>query len=197
MNKLSKTQREQLIGIAVGTFALMAALWYFGVTAMHGELAATQRKSADMRQKLHDAEALMRREGEIGGILHSRSELLAQREEGLAPDRDAYAWLINTVNTFLQSRKGGVNIDTYSQPEVNELGLLPRFPYRWATFHLKGTGYYHDIGKFFADFENAFPYFRIQNPTLSANSGPAMEAEKLSFTFDLVAPVASSGPDTK
>jgi Tfp pilus assembly protein PilO len=196
VNKLTKTQRDQLLLIAGGTVALMGLLWYFGVTAMQDELAATRRKSAEMRQKLRDAEALMRREDEISATLRSRSELLARREAGLAPDRDAYAWLINTVNGFIQSRKG-VNIDTYSQPEISDVGIIPKFPYRWATFHLKGTGYYHDFGRFFADFENAFPYFRIQNLNISANSGAGMEAEKLSVTFDLVAPVASSGPDIK
>lgn len=196
MNKLSKAQRDQLIGIAFGAVALMVALWYFGVTAKEDELKHTRQKSVEMRQKLRDAETLMRQEDEISGTLQSRSELLAKREAGLAPDRDAYAWLINTMNSFIQSRKG-VSIDTYSQPEINEVGIIPKFPYRWATFHLKGTGYYHDVGRFFADFENAFPYFRIQNLNMSANSGPGLEAEKLSVTFDLVAPVASSGADIK
>jgi hypothetical protein len=196
VNKLSKAQRDQLLGIAFAAVGLMAALWYFGVTAKQSELAATRRKSAEMRQKLHDAEALMRREDEISGTLNSRSELLAKREAGLAPDRDAYVWVLDTVNAFIQSRKG-VNIDSYSQPEVSDTGIIPKFPYRWATFHLKGTGYYQDFGRFFADFENAFPYFRIQNLNMSVNSGPGMEAEKLSVTFDLVAPVASSSPDTK
>ncbi len=149
-----------------------------------------------MQQKLREAEALMRREDDISGTLHTRSELLAKREAGLAPDRDAYAWLINTVNAFIQTHKG-VNIDTYTQPELSDVGVIPKFPYRWATFHLTGTGYYHEIGKFFAEFENVFPYFRIQNLNLSVNAGAGMAAEKLSVTFDLVAPVASSGPDTK
>jgi hypothetical protein len=188
MNKLTKAQRDQLISIAIGTVMLMAVLWWFGVTAKQKELAATQQKSADMRKKLHDADALIRRESEIGGTLQNRGALLAKLEAGLTPDRDAYAWLINTMNAFIQPRKG-VNIDSYSQPEISEAGLIPKFPYRWATFHLKGTGYYHDLGKFFADFENDFPYFRIQSPVLSANTGPGMEAEKLSVTFDLVAPV--------
>jgi len=144
-----------------------------------------------MQKKLRDAETLMRRGDEISGTLHSRSELLARREAGLAPDRDAYAWLINTMNNFIESRKG-INIETYSQPEMSDEGIIPRFPYRWATFHLKGTGCFHDFGKFFADFENDFPYFRIQNLTMTANSGAGMEAEKLSVTFDLVAPVAST-----
>jgi hypothetical protein len=196
MNKLTKAQRDQLIGIAIGTVALVAALYYFGVTAMNRELAGTLQKSADIRRKLRDAEALMRRENEISATLHSRSELLAKRESGLAPDRDAYAWLINTMNNFTQSRPG-VQIEPSSQPEISEVGIIPKFPYRWATFHLKGTGYYHDFGKFFADFENTFLYFRIQNLHMSANAGPGMEAEKLSITFDLVAPITSSGPDIK
>jgi hypothetical protein len=196
VNKLSKAQKDQLIGIVMGTVMLVVALWYFGVTAKQTELAATQRKTADMRKKLHDAEILMRRGDEISGTLEARSELLAKREAGLAPDRDAYVWLLDTVNTFIQSRTG-VNIDTYSQPEVSDQGSIPKFPYRWATFHLKGTGYFQDLGKFFADFENAFPYFRIENLNMSANSGPGMEAEKLSVSFDLVAPVAPSSPDTK
>jgi hypothetical protein len=196
VNKLSKVQRDQLIGIAAATVVFMAALWYFGVLAKQSELKTTRQKSADMQQKLREAEALMRRGDEISGTLHTRSELLARREAGLAPDRDAYAWLIDTINGFVQSHKG-VNIDTYSQPEVSDVGIVPLFPYRWATFHLKGAGYYHDCGRFLADFENAFPYYRIQNLNLSANAGAGTEAEKLSMTFDLVAPVASSGLDTK
>jgi hypothetical protein len=148
-----------------------------------------------MQQKLREAEALMRRGDEISEKLRNRSELLAKREAGLAPDRDAYAWLIDTMNGFVQSHKG-VNIDSYSQPEVSDLGVVPKFPYRWATFHLRGTGYYHECGKFLADFENAFPYFRVQNLNVTASAGAGMEAEKLGMTFDVVAPVAGSG-DTK
>ncbi len=194
MNKLSKTQRDQLLGIAMGTVMLMAALWYFGVTAKQKELIATRQKSAEMQKKLHEADSLMRREGEIGGTLQSRGELLARLETGLAPDRDAYAWLINSMNTFLQTHKG-MAIDTYSQPEISEDGIIPKFPYRWATFHVKGSGYYHDLGRFFADFENNYPYFRVQNPVLTANTGAGMQPEKLSVSFDIVAPVISS--DTK
>lgn len=196
MNKLTKTQQERLAAIAGGTLVLMAVLWYFGVTASQTELLMTRKKLADMQLKLRDAEALMQRGNEISGTLQTQSDLLAKREAGLAPDRDAYAWLIDTMNNFIQSRKG-VNIDSYSQAEISDKGIFPRFPYKWATFHLRGTGYYEDLGKFFADFENSFPYFRIQNLNLSANSAPGTDAEKLSVSFDLVAPVAVTSPDVK
>lgn len=193
MTKLSKAQQDQLTAIGMGVVIAIGALWYFGVTAKQKELGGTRQKTAEMQKKLHDAETLMRRGDEIGETLQTRSDLLAKREAGLAPDRDSYAWLINSVNAFIQSRKG-VNIDSYSQPEISDTGMIPKFPYRWATFHLRGSGYYHDLGKFFADFENSYPYFRIQNVVLSANVGAAMEAEKLTVTFDLVAPVTATGP---
>jgi hypothetical protein len=191
VNKITKAQRDQLVAIAIGAVLVMAALWYFGVTAKQDELAATQRKSAEMAKKLRDAEALMRREDEISSTLQARATLLAQREGGLAPDRDSYSWLNTTLNNFLQARKG-VNVDSLSQPEFSDAGLIPKFPYRWATFHVKGNGFYEEIGRFFADFENAFPYFQIQNPVVSANAGPGLEPEKLSVSFDLVAPVHGS-----
>ena len=196
MNKLNKEQRDQVMGIAIGTVGLMAALWWFGVKSMQQDLAVTKQKSAEIQKKLDDAKTLMRGGEEIGETLTNRSQILAKREAGLAPDRDAYAWVIKTIADFTATRKG-VNFDSFSQAEFTEAGIIPKFPYRWATFHLRGTGYYHDLGKFFADFENNFPYFRIQNPSLSVNVGPAMEAEKLSVTFDIVAPVLSSGPDIK
>jgi Tfp pilus assembly protein PilO len=196
VNKLTKAQQDQLVAIAIGTVGVIAALWWFGVKAKQQELAVTRQKTAEMQKKLHDAETVMRRGEEIGETLTNRSALLAKREAGLAPDRDAYAWLINEMNGFIQSRKG-VNIDSYSQPEVSATGMIPNFPYRWATFHLRGSGYYHDLGRFIADLENTYPYFRVQNVNLSANVGGAMEPEKLSITFDLVAPVASSSPDIK
>jgi len=196
MNKLSKAQREKLIGVAVGAIAVMALLWYFGVNAKEEELSHTRDKTAQMEKRLRDAESLIRQGDAIGENLNHRAEILQKREAGLAPDRDTYIWIINTINPFIQSRKG-VNIYSYSQPEFSDTGLIPGFPYRWATFHLKGTGYYQDFGKFFADFENSFPYFRIQNMDMSVNAGPGLEAEKLSVYFDVVAPVINSVPETK
>jgi hypothetical protein len=136
----------------------------------------------------------MRQGGEIADKMQARRQLLDKLEATLAPDRDAYAWIISTINPFLQSRKG-VSIVHYSQPEVSDVGILPGFPYKWATFHLEGTGFYHDFGKFFADLENNFPYFRVQNLEISANATSGVEPEKLNVSFELVVPVKAS--DTK
>jgi Tfp pilus assembly protein PilO len=193
MNKLSKTQRDQLIGIVVGAIGLMAALWYLGVTAKQEELSKTENNTAQMKDKLRKAEATMKQGEDVASQLQARQQLLDKREEMLAPDRDAYAWIIGVINPIIQARKG-VNIYHYSQPDVSETGLFTDFPYKWATFHLEGTGYYHDFGKFFADLENNFPYFRIQDVEMSP-SASSTDPEKIRVLFQLVVPVKPT--DTK
>ena len=194
MNKLSKSQREQLIGIIVGTLVLVALLWYFGVTAKQHELSKTQDNTAQTQDKLRRAENTMKQGEEIADKMSARRQILDRREAILAPDRDAYAWIISTLNPFIQNHKG-VDGFKYSQPEVIDVGLIPGFPYKWATFHVTGSGFYHDLGKFFADLENDYPYFRIQNLEISANVSAGTEPEKLNVAFELVAPVKAS--DTK
>jgi len=194
VNKFSKTQKEQLIGVTLGTLALVAVLWWFGVTAKQGELSKTLDNTAQTQDKLRRAENTMRQGEEIANKLQAHRQILDRREATLAPDRDAYAWIISTIKPFIQSRKG-IDIYHYSQPEVSDLGIIPGFPYKWATFHLEGTGYYHDFGKFFADLENDFPYFRVQNLEMSANASTGVEPEKLTVSFELVVPIKAS--DTK
>jgi hypothetical protein len=195
VNKLSKAQKEQLIGITVGAVVLVAALWFFGVTAKQQELSKTEDNTAQTQDKLKRAESTMRRGEEIANKLQARRELLDKREAMLAPDRDAYAWIISTINPMIQSRKGVSYPFHYSQPEVSDVGIIPGFPYKWATFHVDGTGFYHDLGKFFADLENNYPYFRVQNLEMNANVSTGVEAEKLNVAFELVVPVKAS--DTK
>ena len=192
MNKLlTKTQRERILGVIIGTPIVMAMLWYFVVQAEQIKLKASGQKLAGVQQKLAKAETVMRQEVAIADTLQARGDLLAKREATLAPDRDAYAWIISTINPFILNRKG-VSIYAYTQPDVSDQGLLSDFPYRWATFHLKGTGFYQEFGAFFADLVNSFPYFRVKNLEVSANTGPGVEAEKLNFSFDLITPVVTT-----
>jgi hypothetical protein len=192
VNKLSKAQKDQLIGIAVGTVLVVAGLWYFGVIAKQQELSKTESNYAQTQDKLRRAENTMRQAEEIADKLQAHRQLLEKREATLAPDRDAYAWIISTINPIIQSRKGITYPFHYSQPEVSEVGIIPGFPYKWATFHVDGSGFYHDLGKFFADLENDYPYFRIQNLELSSGVSTGVEPEKLNVSFELVVPVKTS-----
>jgi Tfp pilus assembly protein PilO len=193
MNKLSKVKRDQLILVSVGVVGVIAALWYFVVTAQHEKLAEIKDKTEQIRGKIKLAETSLKRESDVEAELEATSQELAKRESTLAPERDTYALMLNTINPFILPRKG-VNIPTVSQPELGETTLIPRFFYKTAAFHLKGTGFYHEFGKFFADFENSFPYFRLQNLEIVPAGGGGTDTEKLIFSFDIVTLIRPAAP---
>jgi hypothetical protein len=176
-----------LIGVAVGTVAAIGALWYFVVSAQQSQIKTIAKKTAQMKDTVSTADKLVRTSLEVGFDLTNRMNMLQKREEGLAPDHDPYAWMLDRIGKFIQPRTG-VNMKEMSREEVSEKGFIPHFPYKWATFHIKGVGYYHSFGKFFADFENAFPYFIIQNIEITP-TGQAELPEKLSYSFDIDAPL--------
>jgi Tfp pilus assembly protein PilO len=191
MTKLTKGQREKLIGIAVGTVAAMGALWFFVVSAEQSQLKEINKKTEKMKETVSSATKLVRSSLEVGLELTNRLNVLERREDGLAPDHDPYSWMLDKIGKFIQPRTG-VNMREMSREELSDKGPIPHFPYRWATFHIKGVGFYHDFGKFFADFENTFPYFSIQNVEIAPATGQSEQAEKLAYSFDIVAPLVSA-----
>src|SRR5438046_10759600 len=101
---------------------------------------------------------------------------------------DMYAGVIQTGGRFGAERK--VDIPQFSREVTTGVGMFAKFPYKAAIFNVRGIAYYHDLGQFLADFENNFPYARIQNlemepATGSAASGTA-EPEKLAFRLEIV-----------
>ena len=116
-------------------------------------------------------------------------------EEGMASG-DMYSWIIQTMRKFCAGRN--VEIPQFSREVPGEIGILPKFPYKAATFTLRGSAYFHDLGQFIADFENSFPYIRVQNLELDSGASSAANAtttgttqptdgEKLSFKMEVVA----------
>jgi hypothetical protein len=201
MMKLTKTQRDQLLAIAMGTVGVIAALWFFVVNAQYVELAATSKKIAEMKKKLTDAGAVIREADQINTELNRNLDILKAREATFAPEHDPYSWMEETTARFLlppgdTHRYKTATITDIKTPEITDKGVIGSFPYRWARFHITGQGYYHDFGKFIADFENHFTYCRIENLEVYAPTIREVP-ETLSFNFDIVTPQVSSAPDTK
>ena len=94
------------------------------------------------------------------------------------------------MNAFKENGGHKVEIPQFSKELQTEVGLFTKFPYRAAVFTLRGTAYFHDFGRFVADFENKFPHIRIQNielePANSANGNGAEESEQLAFKMEIV-----------
>jgi hypothetical protein len=109
---------------------------------------------------------------------------LGRAEEDVASG-DLYAWTVDTFRRFKAAYH--VDIPTVGQPSQSDCDLIGDFPYKQIRFSLTGTAYYHDLGKFVADFENKFPHCRVLNLTADPSVGGPTSGEKLNFRMDIVA----------
>ena len=130
------------------------------------------------RETIQPAEETKSRLGEVSGTL-------AAYEADMGAG-DLYSWGLDVLRRFRAAYK--VDVPVVAQPVVGECTLLPKFPYKQAVFTIGGTAYYHDLGRFLADFENQFPHVRIVGLNLSpVSSLVGVEKEKLEFKLDVVA----------
>ena len=196
MIKINKRQKQQLIALGIGTAGVVFGLWYLVVRAQYKELADQNKQCATLQAKLQDEHATVYQAEQIALELTNCVEKLRQREAGFAPEHEPYSWMRSVMDRFYMPPNRArpyrtvSNID-FKQPEITDKGVITGFPYKWVKFHITGEGRYHDFGKFIADFENAFPYFRIQDLDISV-PGIRSDPDMLAFSFDIVAPQVPS-----
>ncbi len=191
MSNLSKNKKQQIVLVLLGTGAVIAGLWYLVIQQQYENLARVQKKTAEMKEKVSKAENLLKKSAEIAAELEVDTKALETIEGGMASG-DIYLWIINTVNQFNTTRR--VTFLDFQREILGDVGILPNFPYKAAIYPLKGIGHYHDLGKFLADFENNFPYVRVQNLELSPSIKGGDEAEKLNFKFEIVTLIKPTSP---
>jgi Tfp pilus assembly protein PilO len=191
VSKISKAKKQQIFLVLICTASVISGLWYLVIQNQYAGLAAANKKTAEMTEKVTKGENLLKRAEEIETTLDNETKTLDEIEQGMASG-DVYSWLINTVNNFNTTRQ--ITFLDFQREIVGEVGTVPKFPYKAAIFPVKGTGYYHQIGKFIAEFENSFPYIRVQNLELSPLTGKGgADAEKLNFKFEIVALIKGTG----
>lgn len=184
MSKLSKEKRNNLILVVLVTVLVLGGLWFGLVSIQQDTLAAKARQKEEKKDELSKIEQAIRNEERLKRDLVEATERLSKIEEDMAP-RDPLSWMVSKIDVFKLPYK--VDMPQISSPETREMELLAKFPYKQATFGIGGTAYYHDLGKFLADFENHFPYFRIVNLDLTpAPMASEAEKEKLAFVMQLV-----------
>ena len=195
MKNLPKEKRDQLILVIVGVILITAAAWYFVINYQKETLVSYAKKIREEESRVNNAQRLAQSITTIKQALQESTRKLGTIEKTMAHG-DMYSWLYTTVSEF-RKRHPGVDVPQFSREVQCEVGVLPKFPYRAAAFNLRGTAFFHDFGAFVADFENTFPYMRIQNIELDPASTSAAtssdHSEKLSFRMEIVALVSPTG----
>jgi hypothetical protein len=184
MNKLPKAKRDHLILVGMGTLCLLILIIYGLIRPQYAAVAGINSQISAARSRLQSMEDNIKKTDVVSSQLQDLTISLTQAESDMASG-DPAQWIYNTVRNFKERYK--VDISVNSQLSMGEVDLLPRFPYKQLKVTVGGTAYYHDLGKFIANFENAFPHARITGLNIEPGSGTGDNSEKLAFRMDIIA----------
>jgi Tfp pilus assembly protein PilO len=192
MKRLSKEKRDQLILVCIVTLMVLVGIWFMLIRAQKESLQALRDQKETKQKKVSQMQDEINKTQTVETELNSVSAKLADREQDMVSG-DYYASLVNTVRRFKLAYK--LDIPQFSPAaSVTEVDLLPKFPYKQVRIAISGTGFYEDIGKFIADFENQYSASRVVNLELTPYTGSADAKdtkEKLTFRMEIVSLVAS------
>jgi Tfp pilus assembly protein PilO len=188
MKRVSKEKRTQLVIVALLTGAVLALIYVGLIQRQYFSLAkiAAAKKTADA--KFLSIKNTITNTATIAKELAESSDTLEKNGTDMASG-DLYSWTYDTLRQFKQPYR--VDIPEVGQPTIGKVELLPEFPYKQIRFSVGGAGYYHDLGKFIADFENHFPHARLINLVVEPLGGQE-SSEKLSFKMEVIALVKSN-----
>ncbi|MGC9941538.1 MAG: hypothetical protein ABSE48_06855 [Verrucomicrobiota bacterium] len=166
------------------TAALIGSVYFLLISPQNTENHKLVNQTNDRQSDLDKYRKIISQAEASSNQLASATLQLRNSEADIASG-DIYAWIYDTIRRFKTGYN--LNIPTVSQPAIGEVDLIPNFPYKQLKLSLVGTGYYHDLGKFVADFENNFPHMRLVNLSIQTASDPNGASEQLSFRMDVVA----------
>jgi hypothetical protein len=166
----------------VAVTALVLVGLYFGlIRAQNNSVASTVAKRDAAEKQLKTIEATIKNaDADAKQFAEAMKDLSAAQSD--MASGDLVFWSFDTIRRFKLKYK--LDIPDVSRPAISEVDLLPSFPYRQLKFTISGSGYYHELGRFLADFENAFPHGRVVN--LSIDSPQDGSSEKLSFRMQII-----------
>jgi Tfp pilus assembly protein PilO len=191
MKRLSSEKKRQLGMVAVGTLIALAGVWYGLIRPQQTSLENTRREIENLQRQLAEARKVLQRAPEISDALEQAATELEHCEEQMASG-DYYAHLINQIRQFRADYPVDIpQFSTISGPAP--VDLLPRFPYQQVSLTIAGTAYYHDLGRFLADFESRYPYWQFRNLELepAPATDPGRAPEQVAFRLTVVALVRS------
>ena len=181
MKWLPKDRRNPFLIVILATAVVLALIIFGLIQAQNHSLAKLADKRKEAVSKLENMETTIKNAAQTASQLEEVTQALSKAEVDMASG-DLYSWTYGTLRQFKQQYK--VEVPEIGPPRTSDVDLFPSFPYKQITFTISGNAFYHDLGKFVADFENQFPHARLANLNIS----PAGNAgEQLTFSVDVIA----------
>jgi Tfp pilus assembly protein PilO len=184
MKRLPPAKRNQLIIVTIATAGLIGLVYFMLIGPQKQQNAQLGENIKSEQAHLQQIKTVIKQMEATTNSLANLTQQLSQTEADIASG-DLYAWTYDTIRQFKSPYH--VDIPSVGQPTPGDCDLIANFPYQQIKFSLNGTGYYHDLGKFIADFENKFPHCRVLNLQTEPTTDTATGGEKLNFRMDVIA----------
>lgn len=186
---LSPEKKQHMVAVGMGTLLGLCAVYFLLIAPAREALGKLHVQTAEAEKKYADADRLVKRTQAVQEELEKLEERLAAIEAGMV-DSDPVQWIRSTEIKFRSQAPYKVEIPNFPFRGQGEMAMIPEFPYKAANYLFSGSAYYHDFGRYLADWENQFPYMRVLNMEITPDDpGPfataADDRERLNFTFEV------------
>lgn len=205
MNKMSKEKRDKLLLVIIAAAGIVSVLYFLVISDQKDELASLALRIDAIRAKRDSSENTVKREKAYRENLEAQREILTKKQEDMPASGGDPRWFHRIIET--ERVKYNLDVGDIRLPEPTDPGVLPKFPFNAISFHLSLIGSYTDFGAFLAEFENRYPYMRVQLvnivPEMRAASTALLapgetapvsvdaEPSKLRFTFKVISLIKS------
>src|ERR1051326_2307134 len=145
MTKLPKDKQNKLVAVLLCTALLLVAFHMLIISKQRAALDDYANRTDQTRDKLAKAEQWLRMAPVIRTQLNEARKQLESKQEEMAPT-DKFKLFYDTVEKSLSRHHVKLEDISPRQPEVTEVGVLPKFPYMAAIFGVKVTSDFQDLG---------------------------------------------------
>jgi Tfp pilus assembly protein PilO len=184
MKRLPPAKRNQLIVVIIATAGLIGLVYFLLIRPQNEQNFSIGTNIKSEQLNLQQIKTTIKQMDATSKALADLTQQLSYAEQDVAVG-DLSAWTYDTLRRFKAGYR--VDIPTIGQPAQGECDLIANFPYKQIRFSINGTAYYHDWGKFVADFENKFPHCRVLNLQADPAGTAATGGERLNFRMDIIA----------
>lgn len=184
MSKWSGQTKQRVTLLALGTIAVVGVIWFLIITNLRIQLKNNADKIEAVRRQLNYTRSGIRLAEKYNVELNRNRSLLDDYENQMAGG-DLYRWVIKALRP-LQAQYDVTVID-FTPPQIAELNIPPKVPYKAATYTVAGQARFHEFGAFLAELENSSPFIRIKGLSLEATSSglsAANRSDKLAFKLE-------------
>ncbi len=176
--RFTKQQKDNITAICLGAALLVVILWYSVMGMQKDHLATLDKKRDSLVEKVDNAKDLVDGMKKKQIELQDLQEQLSEKEAYMASG-DLYFWVVTKLTDFIRNNGHRVRI-IYTGRDwvIGPSSMIPGFPepYKSVSYTVQGSAYYHDFGTFLADFENSYPYLRVQSFRMYRSDGQVVES---------------------